>query len=97
MAQANGRSIPPLGAGSAPVHKRTREESENNDIGDCDEVRGHCPATTMENRAAAINMLPNPDPTKAHPCDGCGKDMREVSRAVVANYCYYTAHEKQRP
>ena len=97
MAQANGRSIPPLGEGSASVHKRAREES-GKDVGDCDEVRGHCPAPTMEeNMAAAISMLPDADPTKAHPCDGCGKDMREVSRAAVAKYCCYTAHEKQRP
>lgn len=80
------------------MHKRAREESAN-DAGDCDEVRGHCcPAPTAEeNRQAAINMFPYPDPEKVHPCDECGKDVREVSRAAVANYCYRKAHEKQRP
>lgn len=92
MSQANGGSIPPLGRRSVPVYKRAREES-GKDVGDCNEVRGHCPAPTMEeNRAAAISMLPDPDPTKAHPCDGCGKDIRKVSKSAASAT---TAHENQ--
>ena len=89
MAQANGGSIPSRGGRSAQVQKRSRDES--GDVGDADEVRGHCRTLTTENREAAISMLPDPDPTKVHPCDGCGKDVREVSRAAVANYCYHSA------
>ena len=84
MAQANGGSIPSRGGRSAQVQKRAREES--GDVGDTDEVRGHYRTpTTKENREAAISMLPDPDPTKVHSCDGCGRDLREVSRAAVAN------------
>lgn len=86
MAQADGESPPPAWWKIRTVHKRVREESAN-DIGDCDEVRGHsCPApTTNEIREVAINMLPGPDPTKDHPCDGCGNEVTGVSRAAVGN------------
>ena len=91
MAQENEGGMPPLGGRSAPKQKRAREES--GDVGDADEVRGHCPApTTKENRDAAISMLPDPDPTKAHSCDGCGKDVKGVSRARVVNYCCHSEH-----
>ena len=92
MAQANGSSPPPLGgAGSSSVQKRAREESAG-DVGDTDEARGHCrvACTVQENREAAIDMLPNANPTKTRPCNACGKDVTGVSRAAVDCYCHHS-------
>lgn len=36
-----------------------------------------CP--TIEDKRAAINMLPNADPTTLHSCDACNKDITGVS------------------
>lgn len=77
MAQINGGSTPHLGGGSPPENKRSREKSGDVDI----EARGHsCGLTTTEteNREAAVNMLPNSDPTMVQSCAACNKDVTGV-------------------
>lgn len=42
------------------------------------EVDGDWPRPSKKDREAAINMLPNADPTTLHSCDACNKDITGV-------------------
>lgn len=81
MAHANGNSA--LTHNGAPSKFSNKEDEEAGGLGrgaDVSEVwRG---AATIEDKEAAINMLPNTD---NHSCDGCGKDITGVSSVPLNN------------
>lgn len=57
--------------------KRAREE-EPSEAGELGANHTWGPPTQAD-REAAINMLPNADPTTLHSCDACNKDITGVS------------------
>lgn len=76
MAQANGDSTP--NCGSPPGKLAGGGEQAAGRARDVAAMRALGPAS-QEDREAAINMLPNADPT-IHSCDACNKDITGVRK-----------------
>lgn len=73
-AMAQVSTSPPMPAPTAGNAQQSLERFE------------HRPDRPSEaDRAAAINMLPNPDPTSTHTCDACARDIMGVSTRARTN------------
>ena len=85
MAQANGDSTP--NCGSPPSKLAVGGEQAAGRARGVAAMRALGPIS-QEDREAAINMLPNADPT-IHSCDACNKDITGVRKghAPLADRC----------
>lgn len=78
MAQANGDSTSNCGSSAVKLGGGEQAAGRARDFA---AMRALGPAS-KEDREAAINMLPNADPT-IHSCDACNKDITGVRKGLV--------------